>query len=87
MDWDEMFAYRRELEATPGALKRLQKITAMQRRFGKGPEGAHCKDCVQFFDVQLAKTYHKCRLYGVTGGPGTDWSGRFPACGRFERVD
>lgn len=79
-----MFAYRQELEASPGKLRAFKRIGSMHRKFGVGPEGARCRDCVQFQARQFANTYYKCRLFGVTGGPGTDWSGRYPACGRFE---
>lgn len=85
--WDELFAYRAELEKKPGELKALRKILTMHGRYGRGPEGAKCKDCVHFIDIRLANTYHKCELFGNTGGPGTDWRCRFDACGRFEKAD
>jgi hypothetical protein len=82
-----MFAYRSTLEQKPGELKAMRKILTMHGRYGVGPDGVRCKECVQFVAVRLAKTYHKCRLFGITGGPGTDWRGRFAACGRFEKAD
>lgn len=84
--WDDLFAYRQELEAKPGELKAQRKILFMQGRYGKPPAGVQCRDCVHFVDVRLAKTYHKCTLFGITGGPGTDWRCRFPGCGKFERA-
>jgi hypothetical protein len=83
--WDELFAYRQELEKHPAELKAQAKILKMQARFGKPPAGVQCRDCVHFFKVHLAKDYPKCELFGVTGGPGTDWRARFPGCGRFVR--
>jgi hypothetical protein len=84
--WDEMFAYRHELEQKPGELKAQRKILTMHGRYGHGPEGEQCKDCVHCVAIRLANTYHKCELFGITGGPGTDWRLRFKACGRFEKA-
>jgi hypothetical protein len=86
MTWDEMFAYREALEKNPAALKAMQKIGKMHRLHGTGPEGRQCRDCTHFFYVQHAKSYPKCELFGVTGGPGTDWRARFAACGKFEEA-
>ncbi len=63
------------------------KANPMLVAYGPGPEGARCGTCVQF-DVQggVAGRYFKCRLRGITSGPGTDHRVRWPACGRYEAV-
>ena len=81
--WDEMFAYRQELEKHPGALKAQQKILTMQHRHGMGPEGRRAASA-RISSTGARESYPKCALFGVTGGPGTDWRARFPTCGKFE---
>jgi len=50
--------------------------------YGKGPD-RKCGDCACLKVVALAKKFHKCRLYGETNGPATDWNTRWDACGAF----
>lgn len=60
------------------------KLVRMHARHGKGPEGRQCQECAHFTQQGgVAGTYFKCQQYGVTGGPGTDWRARWPACGLF----
>lgn len=87
--WDELFELKAQTNAELThadklARNRAKKIGSMHRKFGKGPEGERCGDCRQFAVKKLAGTYRKCRLFGNTGGPGTDWQARWPACGKFE---
>jgi hypothetical protein len=86
---DELFALKvqtqAELTSADKAVRnRAKKLGFMQRRFGKPPDGARCRDCVHLVEKRLAGTYRKCRLFGNTGGPGTDWQGRWPGCGKYE---
>jgi NAD-dependent SIR2 family protein deacetylase len=49
MNWDEMFAYRAELESKPGAVKAIAKISAMHGRFGK----TECARCGAVADAEI----------------------------------
>lgn len=60
------------------------KVNPLIRHFGKGPEGATCKGCKHQFFKKFSKTYSKCALRGNTGGPATDHSSRYAACGKYE---
>ena len=61
-----------------------KKTNPLLRTFGPGPEGAKCKSCASFVTIEMANTYLKCRLFGITGGPATDWRANWPACGKYE---
>jgi hypothetical protein len=63
--------------------RREARIVMMRTRYGKGPDGAKCGDCVQFFAKSYSGTYFKCRLYGNSGGRATDWNKSYDACGQF----
>lgn len=80
---DEMFALKPLLEAEAQRKKKARKIERMHVIYGKR-EGAKCGDCVHFYGVSYANTYYKCRLFGDSHGPATDWRVRFVACGKFE---
>lgn len=57
----------------------------MVNKFGKGPDGVVCKDCACFVRRGgYSKTYFKCRLRGITSGPGTDHRAGWQACGQFK---
>ena len=59
-------------------------IDKMLKLYGPGPAQAICADCVNFsYHFAGRNTYFKCRLYGVTSGPATDWRKRWPACGKW----
>ena len=60
---------------------KLKKLERMHSLHGLGPTDKRCGDCAHFF---AAGAYYKCELYGITGGPGTDWRVRWQACGKFE---
>jgi hypothetical protein len=56
------------------------------RAFGKGPEGAICKQCKHLFRKRISKTYIKCDLRTYTNGPGSDHKARWHACSKFEQA-
>jgi len=56
----------------------------MIARHGRGPAGLVCRTCASFgYHSGGRRNYSKCRRYGITSGPGTDWSGRYAACGLY----
>jgi len=54
--------------------------------YGAGPIGKRCKECSLFIRHQMSRTYFKCKLRGVTHGPGTDHKANWPACGKFQAL-
>lgn len=51
-------------------------------------EGRRCKECVHFYYVRPGQnTYRKCRKFGISGGPATDWRSNYPACGIFQQQE
>lgn len=63
-------------------------------RFGPGPEGAICRDCIHLHAFKQSATWYKCekRQWRTKGGkypgtvnPGKDHRVRYPACAKFER--
>ena len=63
----------------------IRKIDLMHRIFGFSP-GNKCKDC----DNLVRGKYHtrmltKCEVYGLTHSEASDWSGRYDACGMFNK--
>jgi hypothetical protein len=57
------------------------------RTFGPGPEGAKCKTCANFaLKGGCARTYFKCKLFGNTNGPATDWRANWLACKKWEKA-
>ncbi len=62
-----------------------RKPNPMVRTFGSGPVETVCRDCDHFFRKSLGKTYFKCRLFGNSGGPATDWRALWPTCAKFEK--
>lgn len=61
-------------------------IRRLRLSWGPGPEGETCKTCRHLTVNRnpTVKTYYKCRLGAITGGPATDVRLRWPACGRWE---
>ena len=61
-----------------------KKQNPMVRTFGLGPVERRCKECANFVAKGgCARTYYKCKLFGNTNGPGTDWRANWPACAKF----
>jgi hypothetical protein len=58
----------------------------MISKYGRGPDGAKCKNCRLLIAHQFSRTYYKCQLRGDTRGPATDHRMRWDACGRFVPV-
>lgn len=70
----------------------LERLTVasenpMVYRLGRGPEGATCRTCrwIVCHESPARKRFYKCRLRGVTSGPGTDHRLKWPACGRYAK--
>jgi hypothetical protein len=60
-----------------------RKIEAMYERYGKKEEHS-CPECCNFIEITYHdKTYFKCKIYGISGGEGTDWRRKYKACGIF----
>ncbi len=64
--------------------KDARRIGVMWGKHGKNENG-HCKNCVHFVarSTPAGSHYSKCEEFGISCGPGTDWNGRFIACGKF----
>lgn len=52
---------------------------------GKGPEGRTCKTCHYLVRTKYSKTYFKCGIYTITGGPGTQIATTDQACAQYQR--
>ena len=62
----------------------LRKLDLMHKMFGKADEGCKCKDCKYFKSYKHHDyRYRKCAIYGVTCSEGSDWTGKWQACGLF----
>lgn len=62
-----------------------RKIDLMYREFGRSP-GNKCRDCSNFVHGRYrSRTLSKCDVYGCTHSEASDWSGRYEACGCFNR--
>ena len=63
----------------------LRKIELMYREFGKCP-GNKCKTCSNFVHGRYrSRVLSKCDIYGCTHSEASDWSGRYEACGMFNK--
>ena len=75
----------------PAALEDAPPVTPpspnpMVARYGVGPDGATCGDCVHLLrEGGYERTYIKCRLRGMTHGHGTDHRAKWPACPWYVR--
>lgn len=75
---------RKKARKIPVEEREFKQIGKMHRIYGV-TEGETCKRCTYFIHVRPGQnTYRKCRVFGITGGPATDWKARYPACGKFE---
>ena len=57
-------------------------VNPMCRKHGI-QEGEICKDCKFIVYTECSKRYYKCKLRGITSGPGTDHRLKWPACRMF----
>lgn len=65
------------------SIQKPEWVNPMVRKFGLDPEGRKCKGCNFLTANQCSKRFYKCRLRGVTSGPGTDHRISWPACSQF----
>ncbi len=70
----------------PPVAYRQSSIEGMYRLIGQ-IEGAYCQTCVHLVRREFSKTYFKCGLTKMTGGPATDWRAKWSACGRYDEAD
>ena len=64
-------------------IQKPEWVNPMVRKFGVDPERRTCKGCDWLLVNECSKRYYKCRLRGVTSGPGTDHRVSWPACSKF----
>lgn len=63
----------------------IRKIDLMHREFGFSP-GNKCRTCDNFIHGRYhTKTLSKCAVYGLTHSEASDWSGRYDACGMYNK--
>lgn len=61
-----------------------RKLWRMRVRHGTPPAGVKCGGCTFYARyLHSSRTYAKCRLFGVSHGPGTDWSMHYTGCGAW----
>lgn len=86
-----MKSYEEEIEVNVfGVIQKLKStvtppkpLAYMHHEHGETPD-RKCGDCANLVVREFTKNYYKCKLYGTTGNPATDWVKRWPACGKFE---
>lgn len=59
-----------------------KSIDKMHAAHGAAP-GHRCGECAELVAKRYDKVYWKCRLYGDSNGPGTDFRKCWSACGKF----
>jgi len=63
----------------------LRRLGTMHGKHGHGPEGQTCTECEHLITKPSnGKRFLKCELYNAGGYEGTDWRGKWPACGAFK---
>lgn len=63
-----------------------EKLALMHKEYGEMP-GVSCKTCPHldaYCNADCTRIWHKCHMFGVTNGPGTDWRVGGTACGAFQ---
>lgn len=92
-DWEEFRLQVQEAAKPVGPSKRAQdwnrlaagRLAKMHQRYGRGPEGVTCKDCVFLERHRPGRTsFLKCRRAGVSASNATDWRAKWSACGAYE---
>ena len=61
-----------------------EKLQLMHERFGKDPDHI-CRDCMHRMIKSMSRDYAKCEVFGISGGPGTDWGSLQTACGLYNK--
>ena len=74
----------RQLELVGFSNLLSKKKTNPMLKWGKGPEGAKCKDCQCLTVNYKSKAYYKCKHRGITNGKATDHLVNWPACLKYE---
>jgi hypothetical protein len=64
-------------------IQKPEWVNPMVRKFGVDLEGRKYKGCDFIVANQCSKRYYKCKLRGVTSGPGTDHRLSWPACAKW----
>lgn len=62
-----------------------EKIALMYQEYGRFT-GCRCRSCPHldvFTNGDNTRIWYKCRMYGLSSGPGTDWRCGNEACGAF----
>lgn len=65
-----------------------EKMDIMYQEYGR-LDGAICRNCEHLeahVNADCTRVWYKCRMFGVSSGPGTDWRCGSEACGAF-RID
>lgn len=63
----------------------LKKIDAMHATYGTF-SGVKCRTCPHLdahSNGDCTRVWYKCKMYGDSCGPGTDWRVGYDACGAF----
>lgn len=65
--------------------KHMRKIELMHVTFGKC-HGKQCKNCFNYIRFRYHdRPLRKCRVYGITQSEASDWTGKWQACGAFDK--
>lgn len=63
----------------------IRKIALMYKLFGKR-YGHACRECSNLVKGRYHdRTLTKCKVYGLTHSEGSDWAGKWQACGMFNQ--
>lgn len=63
-----------------------KRIQDMHRMHGTS-DGHRCGGCIHMVTIKRGATWFKCDQTRITGGAGTDWRKRWPACGLWATGD
>lgn len=68
----------------PSPADMVKEPNKMRKQFGSGPEGTTCGMCRYLWRKNSGGTYFKCKLYGDSNGPGTDFRKKWGSCAKYE---
>ena len=65
-----------------------RKLPLMHELYGIA-EGKKCRNCCNLMEIHAfrgntKRVFHKCRVYGDSGGEASDWGLNFLACGLYD---